>query len=411
MKEGTRVLVALAAAIAIGAVIAATGNGQALRAADSMAPIGVLWVNAIRMTVIPLIVALIITGIASAADVKAIGRLGARTLLVFILLLMGMAVVIMPLAPSVFTLLPNAARPALPPGAAEAAHELASGGQAQTFASWVSSLLPANPIAAAASGAMVPFILFVLFLAIAIARSSDATRTTLLAFFRAVGEAMMTLVRGVIWLAPIGVFALVLPLAAHAGGALVGAIGFYVVAYSAASVVCLALLYPVVSLAGGIPMARFAKAALPAQLIAFSSSSSVASLPALVEAAETDLRLPENVTGFVLPLAAAMFKIAGPVSWTIGALFVGWFYNVPLHVTQLATIAFASVFLSFAAPGIPRGAFIMLTPLLVAVGLPAEGIGILIAVDAIPDTFSTVLNATGFLVATVLVARGYRPSG
>ena len=408
MKEGTRVLVALVAAIAIGAVIAAGGNGQALRAADSVAPIGVLWVNAIRMTVIPLIVALIITGIASAADVKAIGRMGARTLVVFLLLLAGMAVVIMPLAPSVFALLPNAARPALPPGAAEAARDLATGGQAQTFAAWVSSLLPSNPIAAAANGAMVPFILFVLFLALAIAKSSDATRTTLLAFFRAVGEAMMTLVRGVIWLAPIGVFALVLPLAAHAGGALAGAIGFYIVAYSVASVVCIALLYPVVSLAGGIPMARFAKAAMPAQLIAFSSSSSVASLPALVEAAEGELALPLNVTGFVLPIAAAMFKIAAPVSWTVGAVFLSWFYNVPLHATQLATIAFASVFLGFASPGIPRGAFIMLTPLLVAVGLPAEGVGILIAVDAIPDTFSSVLNATGFLAATVLVARGYQ---
>jgi len=409
MKEGTRVLVALGAAIAIGAVIAATGNGQALRAADSLTPIGVLWVNAIRMTVIPLIVALIITGIASAADVKAIGRMGARTLIVFILLLVGMAVVIMPLAPSVFTLLPDAARPALPSGAAEAARDLASGGQAQTFASWVSTLLPANPIAAAAGGAMVPFILFVLFLALAIAKSSDVTRTTLLAFFRAVGEAMMMLVRGVIWLAPIGVFALVLPLAAHAGGALAGAIGFYIIAYSVASAVCIALLYPVVSIAGGVPMARFAKAVLPGQLIAFSSSSSLASLPALVEAAETDLALPENVTGFVLPVAAAMFKIAAPVSWTIGAVFLGWFYNVPLHAAQLATIAFASVFLGFAAPGIPRGAFIMLTPLLVTVGLPPEGVGILIAVDAIPDTVSTVLNATGLLAATVIVARGYRP--
>ena len=217
----------------------------------------------------------------------------------------------------------------------------------------------------------------------------------------------MTLVRGVIWLAPIGVFALVLPLAAHAGGTLAGAIGFYIVAYSVASVVCIALLYPVVALAGGMPMARFAKAVLPAQLIAFSSSSSVASLPALVEAAETELALPLSVTGFVLPLAAAMFKIAAPVSWTVGALFVGWFYNVPLHATELATIAFAAVFLGFAAPGIPRGAFIMLTPLLVAVGLPVEGVGILIAVDAIPDTFATVLNATGNLAATVLVARGY----
>ena len=404
MKEGTRVLVALGAAIGIGTVIAATGNSQALRLADAITPVGTLWVNAIRMTVIPLIVALIITGIASASDVKAIGRMGARTLLVFLLLLVGTAMVIVPLAPLAFSLLPDGARPALPAGAAEVARELATGNQTQTFASWFASLLPSNPIGAAANGAMMPFILFVLLLAIAIARSSDATRTTLVTFFRALGEAMMTLVRGVIWFAPIGVFALVLPLTAHAGAALAGAIGFYILAYSAASLICIALLYPVVWLGAGIPMARFARAAWPPQLIAFSSSSSLASLPSLVEAAEIELKLPAKVTGFVLPLASAMFKIAGPVAWTIGALFIGWFYNIPLQVEQLALIAFAAVFLSFAAPGIPRGAFIMLTPLLLAVGLPAEGVGILIAVDAIPDTFSTVLNVTGNLSATALVA-------
>ncbi len=93
------------------------------------------------------------------------------------------------------------------------------------------------------------------------------------------------------------------------------------------------------------------------------------------------------------------------MSWTIGALFVGWFYGVPLHAGSVATIAFAAVFLAFAVPGIPRGAFIMLTPLFLAIGLPAEGIGILIAVDAIPDIFATVLNTTGHLAAAALVAR------
>jgi Na+/H+-dicarboxylate symporter len=93
------------------------------------------------------------------------------------------------------------------------------------------------------------------------------------------------------------------------------------------------------------------------------------------------------------------------VSWTIGALFVGWFYGIPLHVPQLATVAFAAIFLSFAGPGVPRGAFLLLTPLLLAIGLPAEGIGILIAVDAIPDLFSTVLNVTGDLAAAAIVTR------
>ena len=114
---------------------------------------------------------------------------------------------------------------------------------------------------------MVPFILFILLFAVAVARSSDETRITLVAFFKAIGEAMMTLVRGVIWFAPLGVFATVLPLAAHAGASLAGAIGLYIVAYSALSLLVVALLYPVVTLFSGIPMRRFAKAALPPQLI------------------------------------------------------------------------------------------------------------------------------------------------
>jgi Na+/H+-dicarboxylate symporter len=105
----------------------------------------------------------------------------------------------------------------------------------------------------------------------------------------------------------------------------------------------------------------------------------------------------------VLPLAVSMFKLAAPVSWPIGAAFVGWFYGVPLHAKELATIAFAAVFFAFASPGIPRGAFIALAPLFASIGLPIEGIGLLIAVDAIPDTFATVVNATGDLVAAVLV--------
>ena len=404
MRESRRVLFALLAAILLGVLIAASHNASLIHAADAIAPIGTLWVNAIRMTVIPLVVSLLITGIASVSDIKLIGQLGGRTLVVFVLLLMGVAAVAIPLALAMFALLPPHGALQLPPGAVEAANEISAGGQTQTFSVWLVSLLPANPIAAAASGAMMPLILFTLLLALAIARSPEAPRQTLTHFFRALGDAMLVLVRWIILAAPLGVFALVLPLAVHAGATLAGAIGFYVVAYSAASIAVTLLLYPVVAIAGKIPLRRFARAALPPQLIAFSSSSSIASLPALVETAEKNLHLPERVTGFVLPLAASTFKIAGPVSWTIGALFVAWFYDVPLHANSIATIAFAAVFLAFAVPGIPRGAFIMLTPLFLAIGLPAEGIGILIAVDAVPDVFATVLNTTGHLVAATLVA-------
>lgn len=411
MKESTRVLVALVLAILLGALVGASGNTALLRAADALAPLGTLWVNAIRMTVIPLVVALLVTGVASAADLKSIGQIGARTLGVFILLLCFVSAVMIPLAALAFSLLPPGSRPALPAGAAEAASQIAESGGAPTASAWLTSLIPTNPIAAAANGAMLPLVLFTLLFALAVTASSPNARTAIMPLFRAIGEAMLVLVRWVILLAPIGVFALVLPLTAHVGSSVAGAIGFYIAAYSGLSVLAILLLYPVVALFGRMRMDAFARAALPPQLIALSSSSSVATLPALVESAEHRLRLPTTVTGFVLPLAVSTFKIAGPVSWSVGALFVGWFYGVPLGASALATIGFAAVFLAFGVPGVPRGAFIMLAPLFLAIGLPVEGIGILIAVDAIPDTFATALNVTGDLAATAIVARGVEQNG
>ena len=156
MKESNRVLVALIAAILLGILISASGNVPLANVADAIAPVGTLWVNAIRMTVIPLVVSLLITGVASARDIKSVGRLGGRTLLIFFLLLAATAIVVMPICVGVYHLLPQrGAAPPLPAGAAEAAGQIA-GGQRQTFSEWVVSLLPSNPIAAAATGNMVP---------------------------------------------------------------------------------------------------------------------------------------------------------------------------------------------------------------------------------------------------------------
>ncbi|HEX3867225.1 MAG TPA: cation:dicarboxylase symporter family transporter, partial [Gemmatimonadaceae bacterium] len=236
MKESTRVVVALVAAVGGGIIIGATANDAALRAADAIAPLGALWVNAIRMTVIPLIVSLLVTGVASATDVTAIGRIGGRTFVVFGLLLVVEAVVIVPLAPGLFSLLPFPTNlgvlPALPAGAAEAATQVAQGSQTQTFGRWLTSLVPSNPIAAAANGDMIGLIVFTLLLALAVVRISTDSRDAIVGFFQSLGDAMLVMVRWVVLLAPIGVFALVLPLTAHLGASVAGAIGLYVAAYS-----------------------------------------------------------------------------------------------------------------------------------------------------------------------------------
>ncbi len=409
MQSGTRVLVALIAGLAVGAAIAASGNASLLRVAEALAPVGTLWVNAIRMTVIPLVVSLIIVSIASVSDLRTIGRLGGRSLMVFGLMLTGLALIAVPILPRIFTLMPGAGggQQALPPGAAEAAGELVASGQTPTFTSWLVSLIPPNPIAAAASGAMLPLLVFTMLFAFAVSRSPAQARETMLGFFRALSEVMLVLVRGVIALAPIGIFALVTALAARTGLSMAGAIGFFIAAYALAHIAAILLVYPVVGLAG-VPVRQFARAALPSQLIAFTSSSSIASLPALVEGAERGLDIPERTSGFVLPLAVSIFKFAGPVSWTMGAAFVAAFYGIHLGARDLLIIGLAAVFLAFGAPGIPRGAFLMLAPLFAAIGLPVEGIGILIAVDAIPDMFATTLNVTGDMGAVALVDRWER---
>src|SRR5205814_9309244 len=178
MKESTRVLLALAAAIVLGVLIAASQNASLIRAADAIAPLGTLWVNGIRMTVIPLVVSLLITGVASVSDIKSIGRLGGRTLVTFVLLLIGVAAVIIPVAMAMFALLPPHGELQFPLGAIDAANEISAVGPAQPFSAWLVSLLPANQVAAAASGAMMPLILFTLLLALAIARSPEASRPT-----------------------------------------------------------------------------------------------------------------------------------------------------------------------------------------------------------------------------------------
>jgi Na+/H+-dicarboxylate symporter len=213
MRESTQVLLGLGVGVAGGIAIAASHNPSLLSAADAIAPVGTVWVNAIRMTVIPLVVSLVITGVASASDVKAVGRLGGRTLAVFIAMLAAATLIMIPLAIGVFAWLPHLipGRPSLPPGAAAAAQSLTSDVRSVGFASWLTSLIPTNPVNAAANGAMLPLILFTLLFALAVGKSPTVARTTLLGFFSAVSQAMLVLVRWVVRVAPIGIFFLCFP--------------------------------------------------------------------------------------------------------------------------------------------------------------------------------------------------------
>jgi len=168
------------------------------------------------------------------------------------------------------------------------------------------------------------------------------------------------------------------------------------------------VLYPAAAWGGGLSLKDFARAALPAQAVAFSSRSSLAALPALIETARDRLHLPEEISGFFLPLATVVFRVGAALGLTVGAVFIGRLYGASISGTQLATIVATAIITSFSIPGIPGGSIIAMVPVLSAVGLPVEGVGILLGVDTIPDMFRTTANVTGQLAAATIVARRER---
>jgi proton glutamate symport protein len=273
------------------------------------------------------------------------------------------------------------------------------------FADWLLSVIPTNPVKAASDGAMLPLVVFTLAFALALLKIAVERREAVLGFFQGVGDAMLVIVRAIIELAPIGVFALMLPVASRTGVAAAGALLYYVAVAAVAQLLVILLLYPVAALGGRVPVMRFARALFPAQAVAASSTSSLASLPALLEGSESKLRLPPSITGMVLPLAVSTFKIATPTIWLVAAIFLGHLYGVRLGFMQLLIICVTSILTSFSLPGVPHGWLLIISPLVATMGIPAEGIGLLIAVDLVPDIFATVLNVTGDMAAATLVSR------
>ena len=404
MSLTTRVFVALVLGLVAGVVVAAYPSPLLAAVVAAIEPVGTLWVNAIRMTVVPLVVSLLITGVASSADARAVRSVGGLAFLTFVGLLVLTAIVGLVLVPALFSWLQidpaTSASLRASAGSATGATPAVPG-----FKEWLVGVVPTNPVKAAADGAMLPLVVFTLAFALALLKIAADRRDAVLTFFRGVGDAMLGIVRVIIGLAPIGVFALMLPVASQTGAAAAGALGYYVVAMAIACVVMIALLYVVALVFAGISIPRFARGVFPAQAVAVSTSSSLASLPALIDGAERRLQLPSATTSVVLPLAVSTFKIGSPLVWMVGLVFLAKFYGVTLAPTQYLVVSVTALLTSFSVPGVPHGWLLVIAPLLVTMNIPAEGVGLLIAVDAIPDIFATTLNVTADMVAAAVVAK------
>ena len=400
-------LVALLLGLALGLAVAASGSTEAARVVGWLEPIGTLWVNTIRMTVIPLIVSSLIVAVSSAGP-RTVGRLGTRAFVVFLALLSAVAVISVLTAPPLFSMLvvDSAAAQSVRGGA-----EAVQRPELPSFATWLVALVPVNPIKAAADGAILPLIVFTLAFSLALGRVAENVREPLVGFFGAVSQAMTTLVGWILTLAPIGVFALALPLATKLGAGIFGAVGFYLAAHSGILLLSTLFLYPCAVLLGRVSPGRFARAILPAQIVAVSTRSSMATLPTMLLAAQRGLALPQSVTSFALPLAVSTLRLNQPVSWVVAPLFLGKLYGIELDMTQIITLAVTALLVSFSVPGIPSAGLFMAAPFFATVGLPPEGIGVLIALDHVPDVFKTLVNVTGHLASVTILARGETAAG
>lgn len=399
-----RVLAGLGLGIAAGAIAFATGSTFLLALARALEPIGILWVNAILMTVVPLVVASLIVGIASATDSRHLGRMGRRSAGWFLAIAAGSALLAALATPVLLRWLPLD-----PTTVASLRASAASGAAAHLVAptpqAWLLSLVPANVVRAAADGAMLPLVLFSIVFGLALARIGSEPRTALLRVFEGIASAMRVVIGWVLVAAPVGVFALAFALASRVGAGAAGALAYYVVLTVVMSMALMLVLYVVALLAGRVSLARFARAAAPAQAVAFGSRSSLASLPALITGAERQLGVPPAVSGFVLPLGVAAFKASGPAAILVGLLFGSRLYGIALGPVAMAEATAAAAILSFAVPGVPGGWLLVAAPLFAALGVPVEAIGTMLAVDAIPDMFRTPVNVTADLVVTAIVAR------
>jgi proton glutamate symport protein len=405
MSLTTRMLLALIAGLATG-IIATTiddaGASALIRVTD---PVGSIWVNALRMTLIPLVVSLLIGVIASVPNARSTGRLGIRALVVFVIFLVAIGVVSMLIGPALVAMLPIDAATTAALQTTDAASIATNAAQMPTLGQTLIDIVPSNPIRAAADGAMLPLVVFSIALGAAATRIPAEERAVLVQFFRSLSDAMLVIVGWVIAVAPIGVFALAVGLGARIGLTAVGVIGGYVVILSGVVILSTILMYGAAVFGGGVSLSRFARAVAPGQAVAFSARSSLAALPALLEGARRWLTLPPVVTSFVLPLSVSTLRLSTPIMWSITLPFLAQLYGVELGYGHLALLVLNGILLSFSVPGLPSASLFLMAPFLSGLGIPVEALGIVIAADAIPDLFKGVLNVTGHMASATIVAR------
>ncbi|HEX8526357.1 dicarboxylate/amino acid:cation symporter [Allosphingosinicella sp.] len=408
MSQATRILAALALGLALGLACGAWMPGWVEPSAAVAEPIGGLWLDALRMTIIPLVVSLLITGIAASADAARAGRLAGRAVILFMAVLWTSAILSALLTPALLGLWPMPGDSAAVLRAAVESTEQPAA-TVPTFAQFVRSLVPTNPIAAAAEDRILPLMFFTAVFAFALTRLPKAPREQLTGFFRAVADTMLVIVGWVLRAAPLGVLALAYIVAARAGASALESLGHYVIIVASVGAVVWFLAWPLAMIGGRVSFLAFTRAVGPAHAVAISTQSSLASLPAMLRGAET-MGVPVAASGVVLPIAVSLFRATGPAMNLAVAIYVAHWYGVPLTPGVLAAGVVLAATTTLGAVSLP-GSISFITsigPVCLAMGVPIDALVLLIAVETLPDIVRTTGNVSMDMAATATVARRSR---
>ena len=396
------------AALTFAALVLGFIAGTMLRGTSAEAPLlaiaqpaGTLWLRALQLTILPLVIGLVYTGISQTLAAAGGGQMARRAVMLFCLILLASGTMSALLSTSLLGIfpIPASAVAALSGGAAAA-------GTVPGVAEILSAMMPNNIFAAAAAGAMLPMVLFVSLFALAATRLGEAPRRALGQVFEGLAGAMMVIVGWVLMLAPIGVFGLAMALGAKIGGDAVGALAHYILVVGAAGLVVLLAGFTVALTLGGQRPVAFSRALLPVHAVAISTQSSLASLPAML-AASRKLGVREATADFVLPLAVAIFRATSPAMNLAVAIYAAKLTGTTLTPMALAAGVLVAFLVSLSSVSLPGTISFVISvgPIAMAMGVPVAPLGLLVAVEMLPDLMRTLGNVTMDVAVTAAVDR------
>jgi Na+/H+-dicarboxylate symporter len=368
--------------------------------------VGTVWLNALKMTVIPLVVALLVVGIAKSREAALGGRIAGRSVLWIVIVCTVSAVfgaIVTVILTKVFPLARGTAQ-ALQ--AALARVEQNSSSPLPGIADFFKGVIPDNIFAAATNGDVLPLVIASLLFALALGAISEAGRASIVTFFEAIGDAFLVIIGWVLWVAPLGVLALAFTVGSAAGGSAFAGLGHYVVVISVVGVLVTLAAYPLAMILGGAAPARFVTAMIGPQAVAISTRSSLASLPAMLAAAR-ELGIREQVADVTLPISVALFRATGPAMNVAVAFYVAHWLGLQPSVGQMIAATAVGALMSYGAVSLPGEVSYIssIAPIAMALGVPVAPLALLVAVEMIPDIFRTVGNVTMDVAITAVVDR------